>query len=141
MVEKMKIYITIKSRWVGNYAVKLILLTLVMSLSAMYGTAFSYIVEDGDKTYIVDRTGEQWDVTQARSIGFSPDRFQYGIGRHTISPLDSSHLIVGPYEVPENLRIIGVTEGALAHAYSVPKLTRHEIANTELGGEMIAVGY
>ena len=48
---------------------------------------------------------------------------------------------VVPYRVPENLRVIGVAEGPLVHAYSVPKMTRHEIANIELGEKMIAVGY
>ena len=39
--------------------------------------------DDGSdgKTFITDRTGEKWDVSQAANIGFDPRRFQYGIGR------------------------------------------------------------
>ena len=32
-------------------------------------------------------------------------------------------------------------DGNAAHAYSVPKLRYHEIANTVIGGNAIAVGY
>ena len=85
----MKIYITIKSKWVGKYAAMLIFLSLVMSVSVTYGKAFSSLIDEQGKTYIMDRTGERWDVTQAESIGFRPDRFQYGIGRNTISQLDN----------------------------------------------------
>ena len=41
-------------------------------LLILAGTALSYVMNEGDKTYIVDRTGERWDVTQAKSIGFRP---------------------------------------------------------------------
>ncbi len=141
MTRKMKSYRALKSKYIGQYTAGLIFLAFVMSFSATYGTAFSSVIEEGGKTYVVDRTGERWDVTQAKFIGFSPERFQYGIGRNTIPPLDNSHFSVGPYRVPEGLRVIGVTEGPAVQAYSVPKLTRHEIANTEIGGKKIAVGY
>jgi len=49
------------------------------------GTAFSYVLQGADKIYIVDQTGERWDVTQAKSIGFDPQRFQYGIGREAFT--------------------------------------------------------
>ena len=137
----MKIYRALKSKYVGQYTAVLILMTFVVSLAGTYDTAFSSVIEEGGKTYIVDRTGEQWDVTQAGSIGFSPEGFQYGIGRNTIPPLDNSHFSVGPYKAPENLRVIGVTKGPVAQAYSVPKLIRHEIANTKLGETKIAVAY
>ncbi|MBW2139146.1 MAG: DUF3179 domain-containing protein, partial [Deltaproteobacteria bacterium] len=40
-----------------------------------------------------------------------------------------------------NPRVIGVYDGKESHAYSVPKLRRHEIANTNLGSQPIAVSY
>jgi hypothetical protein len=141
MARKMKSYRVLKSKYVGQYTAVLILMTFVVSFAGIYSAAFSSVIEEGGKTYIVDRTGERWNVTQAGSIGFSPERFQYGIGRNTIPPLDNSHFSVGPYRVPEGLRVIGVTEGPAVQAYSVPNLTRHEIANTEIGGKKIAVGY
>ena len=138
---KMESYRALKSKSTGKHTAVFILLALVMSFAATSGTAFSSVIEEGGKTYIVDRTGERWDVTQAGSIGFIPERFQYGIGRDTIPPLDNSHFSVGPYRVPEDLRVIGVTEGPEVQAYPVAKLTHHEIANTEIGGEKISVAY
>lgn len=105
------------------------------------GNASSFVVREGGRTYIVDQKGERWDVTQAESIGFDPDGFQYGIGRDAFTPLDGSQLSDDRTSVRRNLRVIGVAEGSEAHAYSVPRLTWHEIANTEIDGKPIAVGY
>jgi hypothetical protein len=137
----MKIYTTIKSKCVAKYTATLFLMSLFMSFSETYSKAISIVIDGQGNTYIVDRAGERWDVTQAGSIGFRTDRFQYGIGRNIISPLNNSHLSVGTYGVPEDLLVIGVEAGTLAHAYSVPKLTRLEIANIELGEKKIAAGY
>jgi len=104
-------------------------------------TAFSSVLREADKIYIVDRTGERWDVTQAKSIGFDPHRFQYGIGREAFTPLDESYLSDDTFFVSRGLRVIGVLGGTEAHAYSVPKLRRHEIANTTIDSKPIAVGY
>ncbi len=105
------------------------------------GTAFSLVLREADKIYIVDQTGERWDVTEAKSIGFDPHRFQYGIGKEAFTPLDESSLSDNTFFVSKGLRVIGVTAGTEAHAYSVPKLRRHEIANTTIDSEPIAVGY
>ncbi len=105
------------------------------------GTAFSSVLRESDNIYIVDQTGERWDVTQAKSIGFDPHRFQYGIGREAFTPLDESYLSDDTFFVSRGLRVIGVTGGTEAHAYSVPKLRRHEIANTTIDSKPIAVGY
>ena len=99
------------------------------------------VVEEGGKTYIVDRTGYKWDVTQAESIGFKPHLFQYGMGKDAFTPLDASGLSHDKKNVPKNLRIIGVEEGTSSQAYSVQKLRRHEIANSIIGPKPIAVGY
>ncbi len=96
------------------------------------GNALSFVLKKGGKTYIVDQRGERWDVTQAKSLGFRPERFQYGIGRNAFTPLDDSHLSDDTSRVPKDLRIIGVTEGAFEQAYSITKLRRHEIANTKI---------
>ncbi|MBW2538959.1 MAG: DUF3179 domain-containing protein [Deltaproteobacteria bacterium] len=105
------------------------------------GITFSSVVKKGSKTFIVDRLGEHWNVTQAASIGFKPDRFQYGIGRNAFTTLDNSNLSRSTSLVSSNLRVIGVADDSEAHAYSVRKLTRHEIANITLGSKAIAVGY
>jgi hypothetical protein len=93
---------------------------------------------EGGRTFISDRTGEKWDVTQAESIGFDPHGFQFGIGRDAIRPLDGSELEKGPRGFDPDAPVIGVENGEDAQAYVIRKLTRHEIANTELGGHPIA---
>ena len=117
------------------------ILFLCLAYFITSGTAFSSVLREADKIYIVDRTGERWDVTQAKSIGFDPHRFQYGIGREAFTPLDESYLSDDTFFVSSGLRVIGVTAGTEAHAYSVPKLRRHEIANTTIDSKPIAVGY
>ena len=117
------------------------ILFLCLAYFITSGTAFSSVLREADKIYIVDQTGERWDVTQAKSIGFDPHRFQYGIGREAFTPLDESYLSDDTFFVSSGLRVIGVTVGTEAHAYSVPKLRRHEIANTMIDSKPIAVGY
>jgi hypothetical protein len=104
------------------------------------GTAYSYRSRARDKIYIVDQTGEKWDVTQAKSIGFDPHRFQYGIGKNAFKTLDDSHL-KDEASFLGNHRVIGVADESESQAYSVAKLRYHEIANTNLGSKPIAVGY
>lgn len=117
------------------------ILFLCLAYFITSGTAFSSVLREADKVYIVDRTGERWDVTQAKSIGFDPHGFQYGIGREAFTPLDESYLSDDTFFVSSGLRVIGVTVGTEAHAYSVPKLRRHEIANTTIDSKPIAVAY
>ncbi|MFC1515247.1 hypothetical protein ACFL7E_00655 [Thermodesulfobacteriota bacterium] len=122
--------------------------TIIATLLIVCGIFFSgtvscaaFVTRIEDKTYIVDVTGERWDVTQAESIGFKPGAFQYGIGKNAFTPLDDTHISDEPSSFNGNPRVIGVTDGAAARAYSVPKLRYHEIANTRLGEKPIAAGY
>jgi len=114
----------------------------VLAASLVWGDALAATVfrEEG-KTYIVDQRGEWWDVTQAESLGFSPEGFQYGIGRHAFTPLTDSHVRKEGKRLPGRLRVIGVARGEEQRAYSVSRLTRHEIINSTLGGKQIAVAY
>ena len=112
-------------------------LILVIALSQ----AFSRVIEEKGKTYIVDRHGERWDITQAVSIGFKPHRFQHGIGRNAFTPLDDSKFSKENTGVRRNERVIGITEGEHANAYSVSKLWRHEVANSFIGDRPIAAAY
>ena len=99
------------------------------------------VIRQDDRVFIVDRTGERWDVTQAVSIGFDPHGFQFGIGRNAIRPLDESHLRDNPLVLDPGERVIGVENDNEAHAYVIRKLTRHEIANTRIGDKPIAAAY
>jgi hypothetical protein len=105
------------------------------------GAAFSRIIQDGDTTYIVDLHGERWDVTQAQSIGFVPERFQHGIGRDAFKPLDDSSFSDNTPNVSHSLRVIGISDDDEANAYSVRKLWRHEVANSRIGDKPIAAAY
>ena len=102
--------------------------------------AFSRVIRDGDKTFIVDMHGERWDVTQALSIGFEPGRFRHGIGRNAFTPLDDSSMSEDTSNA-RNQRVIGVSDGKDANAYSVSKLYRHETANSFLGDAPITAAY
>ncbi len=104
-------------------------------------TAFSFVEREGGKTYIVDRKGMRWDITQAESIGFRPEKFQYGLGKDAFTPLDDSYLSDDITNIPQNLRILGVEEGSQAQAYSIPRLMSHEIVNSRIGSKPIAVGF
>ena len=99
------------------------------------------VIREGGRTFIVDQRGERWDVTQAQIMGFDPKGFQYGIGRDAFIPLTDSYVRKGGEGLSGRTRVIGVTEGKETRAYSVPRLTRHEIANSTLGGKQIAVAY
>ena len=104
------------------------------------GTAYSYVTRERDKMYIVDKTGEKWDVTQAKSIGFDPHRFQYGIGKNAFTTLNDSHL-KDKASSSRDYRVIGIANSSESQAYSFSKLRSHEVANTTLGSRPIAVGY
>lgn len=52
-------------------------IALICLLAVVFGPGASPdssagIVYEGDAVFIVDRTGEKWDITQAVSIGFDP---------------------------------------------------------------------
>ena len=126
-----------KTFYVYMFILALALFGVIGSLAG----AFSKVIHDGDSTYIVDRHGERWDVTQARSIGFMPERFQHGIGRNAFTPLDDSSLKDQSPTVSKSLRVIGISDGKQANAYSVPRLWRHEIANSSIGDIKIAAAY
>ena len=117
-----------------------IVLTFCGAIAAL-GGPFSKVIHEGDSTYIVDRHGERWDVTQARSIGFMPERFQHGIGRNAFTPLDDSDLKDKSRKASKSLRVIGISDGKQANAYSVEKLWHHEVANSSIGDKQIAAAY
>ena len=100
-----------------------------------------WVAAASDKVYITDQKGEKWDVTQARSLGFDPRGFQFGIGRNAIVPLGPDALKNPPESLEDSERVIGISQGNEAHAYRVRRLNMHEIANTKLGDTAIAAAY
>ena len=126
----------------NNLSIKLVIFLMVLAVVPfLLGFTFSKAIEDNGKSFIVDLHGERWDVTQAKSLGFDPERFRHGIGRNAFSPLDDSHLKAKSPGLSKNTRIIGISDGKEARAYSVPRLYRHEIANSRIGDQPIAAAY
>ena len=108
---------------------------------ATHEFASSAVINQDKKIYIVDRTGERWDVTQAVTLGFDPEGFKFGLGRNAFTPLDDTLLTDETSEVSKNTRVIGVTDGSRAQAYTIGRLFSHEVANSNLGSEPVAVSY
>ena len=102
---------------------------------------FSEVITKNGKTFIKDRKGEKWEITQAVSIGFRPYHFEYGLGRNAFSPLDDSHLRNASKNIPQQLRIIGVQGKNESKAFSIKKLSGHEISNSYIDDTPIAAAY
>ena len=123
---------------------KIIILQIVVLgviFAVVLSQAFSKVIEEKGKTYIVDWHGERWDISQAMTIGFKPHRFQHGIGRDAFTPLDDSQLSKNSAGVRRNERVIGIAEGDDANAYAISKLWRHEVANSFIGEKPITAAY
>jgi hypothetical protein len=112
-----------------------------LALLAVFPAQGARVEHEEERVHIVDRLGERWDVTQAKSLGFIPSQFQYGIGRHAFQTLDDDHMAENTEYANDAMRVIGVAAEDEAKAWSVRKLSRHEIANSSIGGDAIAVGY
>lgn len=105
------------------------------------------VIQPNDSTiFIVDQTGKQWDVTHAvNNYGFIAEDFQFGLGPNAIQPIQNPQFLEpGDPDYPdttETFLVIGVDLQADQRAYPINVLSRHEIANEEIGGEIVAVGY
>ena len=102
---------------------------------------YCLVIKEKGQTFLVDMTGAKWDISQAVSIGFDPVKFQFGLGKDAIKPLDDTNLEKSAQEVPPDLRILGVNSNNISKAYSVSKLSRHEIANSFIESVPIAAAY
>lgn len=125
-----------KNRWL--FLLVLLAFATMVLVAQSSGTP---AVREGAKVFIVDQTGERWDITQAVSIGFDPRYFEFGIGRNAFNPLDESNWATTPVEKHSRMLVIGVAGNGYAHSYSVAKLWSHETANTFLGTQPVVAGY
>lgn len=117
------------------------LLSIILVLVHAGNGNAAWVIREVSRVYIVDRTGERWDVTEAEQAGFVPNKFQYGIGKNAFKPLDDEDFSGDTSALSLRDRVIGVSVDGEAHAYSVNRLSRHEIANTTIAGKPIAAGY
>jgi hypothetical protein len=66
----------------------------IVAMVGMSGAPFlqaGTIVREKGRTFIVDQRGERWEVTQAQSLGFVPERFPGPEGRRAnprVNPRD-----------------------------------------------------
>ena len=99
------------------------------------------ISHDRGRVTITDQRGERWDITEAAALGFQPEKFRYGIGRHAFAVLDDSHLQQSIHGPAAGTRILGIADGREARAFSLTKMTEHEIVNSTLDGRPLAATY
>lgn len=116
-------------------------LLLVVFYFSIHETSSSLVIKEDERIYIVDRTGQRWDVTQAVSLGFDPDGFDFGLGKNAFTPLDDSLLTNNTADVPGSARVIGVADGSGAKAYTISRLMGHEISNSSIGKDPVAVSF
>jgi hypothetical protein len=104
------------------------------------------VINKGEKIFIEDLTGKQWDVTHAvNEYGFRADQFQHGIGPFAIRPINDPKM-VGPGGIGypgdnEQFLIVGTTIDGDSRAYPLNVLRSHEIANEKFGNKCYAIGY
>ncbi len=118
--------------------------TFFLLLSVMFlfiSGCFAEVIKKDGKVFIRDRRGENWDITQAVSIGFDPDGFEFGLGRNAFTPLDDNNLQDSYKSTFGKLRVLGVPGEKETRAYSVNKLSRHEVANSYIDDQPIAAAY
>lgn len=123
----------------NRFLVILYVILLFAVIPAAAGAA--KVIREEGRIFIVDQLGERWDVTQAVSLGFEPQGFQFGVGKSAFTTLDDTHLKDTPRASGDGTRVIGITDGKEAKAYSVDKMRYHEVANTSIGGDPVAAAY
>ena len=121
-------------------SINLVLIAILL-LFQFPSWAASFVIEEGSRTYIVDRHKEKWDITEAMTLGFKPRNFQYGIGKSAFQTLDDSSLTDDHFFVSSTARVIGIEDLKGGRAFSVDKLRRHEITNTWQNATPVTVGY
>ncbi len=104
------------------------------------------VKEEGDRIFIVDQTGMEWDITHAvRAYGMRPELFQFGLGPYAIRPIINPRMLSpgeGGYPTGDQTHIvIGTTIGGESRAYSIDDLNAHEIVDEVFGDVHVAVGW
>jgi hypothetical protein len=101
--------------------------------------------KDG-KTFIVDNTGKQWDITHAiNSYDMEANRFQFGLGPFAIRPIQKPTFLKrddpGYPDAESEFLVIGFSLEKDTRAYPIDVLSRHEIVDDKFGDTHVAVAY
>lgn len=121
---------------------KVLLVVLITGVLVIFISTFSVatVVIRGDgQAYILDRTGVRWLMTQAETLGFRLERFLFGIGKDAYVPLDDKYFSDPGVDIFDGLRVIGLADGDEAKAYSIPRISRHEVVNSSINEKPVAV--
>ncbi len=97
---------------------------------------------DAEPIIITDRTGQEWDITNAwETYGMDPEYFNFGIGIDAISSVDMPRVIdEGDPEYPDSsnqMEVFGVDHNGEQRAYAVADLSRHEVFNEIYPGDKL----
>ena len=110
------------------------------------------VEERGEKIYITDQTGKQWEISHAvNKYGMQPENWQYGLGPNWFAPLILPKMrCPGDPGYPtgddffRNFStdlVVGAEIKGDARAYPLAVLYNHEIADENFGGIYVAVAY
>lgn len=115
-----------------------------------FGTQGNRLKEQNGRTLLwakgdPESEESQWfDVTD---IPLDPLKFQYGIGKDTIPPIDEPLFVsVGDprleaQNITDEARVIGYAVGDDARAYPIRIMNRHELVNDTVGGKPVTVAW
>ena len=105
------------------------------------------IVEQDGRTLLWANEDDAGEVGWFDMTGstIDPHRFQFGIGKDTIEPIDEPEFV--PIEDPRlalrgvtlETEVLGVEIDGIARAYPVNIMSMHEIVNDDFGGKPYAV--
>jgi len=98
------------------------------------------VIEENNRTFIVDRAGERWNITTAvKEYGMDPKLFHFGLGREAFTPIQNPKVLSAPPS--GDPMIFGVVHKGEARAYDRASLTRHETAIDKLAGDRVLVAH
>ena len=103
-------------------------------------------IEAGESLFIIDRTGERWDITHAaEKYGFRAENFQYGLGKNAIPSIDYPDMFLpgepGYPPANDNFTLVAARIRSDARAYPLFVMKSHEIVNESFSGQLVAVAY
>lgn len=104
------------------------------------------VIRENGKVFIVDRVGQEWDVTNAeQKYDMKADEFQFGIGKTAIRPISDPQFIhSGISSFPgadETFLVMGVSINGDNRAYPIDVMSRHEVVTEKFGDAHLAVAY
>ena len=128
---------------------------LVLSILTLFGACSSIeetelpetvVIEKGDRIFVVDQTGKEWDITHAGyRYGLQVVHWGQGLGRGAIPPVIEPDMVgfgeVGFPDLENIALVIGLTVDGDARAYKQGDLNNREVVDVVVTGAHLAVTY